>query len=116
VTASQRGKNSPKFINQENSQSDKPYHARSMTCAQRLKRVFNIGITGCEKCHKHNVTIIACITDPHVIQKILIHFDKNRPSSAQRKTILAPMRASPQQDFDLGLSTQTICHYEHTFR
>jgi hypothetical protein len=46
--------------------SDKPYHARSMTwlagTAQRLKRVFNIDITECEKCQKHNVTIIACIT------------------------------------------------------
>ncbi len=31
VTASQRGKNSPKLNNQENSQSDKPYHARSMS-------------------------------------------------------------------------------------
>jgi hypothetical protein len=34
VTASQRGKNSPKLNNQENSQSDKPYHARSMSWAQ----------------------------------------------------------------------------------
>jgi hypothetical protein len=67
VTASQRGKNSPKLINQEKSLSDKPYHARSMTWAQRpvtgqLERVFNIDITECEKCQKHNVTIIACIT------------------------------------------------------
>lgn len=34
VTASQRGKNSPKLNNQENSQADKPYHARGMTWAQ----------------------------------------------------------------------------------
>lgn len=31
VTASQRGKNSPKLVNKEDSQSDKPYHARSMS-------------------------------------------------------------------------------------
>ena len=50
VTASQRGKNSPKRVNKEHSQSDKPYHARSMSwlagTAQRLRRVFNIDITG----------------------------------------------------------------------
>ncbi|MGK0306483.1 MAG: Asp-tRNA(Asn)/Glu-tRNA(Gln) amidotransferase B subunit [Gammaproteobacteria bacterium] len=87
-----------------------------MTFTQRLKRVFNIGITEYEKCQKHNVTIIACIIDPHVIQKVLTYFDKKQPSSAQAKSILAPMREPPQQDFDLGLSTQTLCHYEHAFR
>ena len=35
VTASQRGKNSPKLVNQEDRQSDKPYHARAMSWAQR---------------------------------------------------------------------------------
>ncbi|GAC36952.1 hypothetical protein [Paraglaciecola psychrophila] len=69
-----------------------------MTFTQRLKRVFNIGITEYEKCQKHNVTIIACIIDPHVIQKVLTHFDKKQPSSAQAKSILAPMREPPQQD------------------
>jgi hypothetical protein len=69
VTASQRGKNSPKLNNQEKSQSDKPYHARSMSWAQRLKGVFNIDITECEKCQKHNVTIISCITQSAIIQK-----------------------------------------------
>jgi hypothetical protein len=46
VTASKRGKNSLKLINKEDSQSDKQYHARGMTWAQRLKRVFNIDIIG----------------------------------------------------------------------
>ncbi|MGB3725097.1 MAG: IS91 family transposase, partial [Glaciecola sp.] len=67
MTASQRGKNSPKLVNQEDRQSDKPYHARAMSwlagTAQRLRRVFNIDITECEKCQKHNVSIIACIID-----------------------------------------------------
>ena len=31
--------------------------------AQRLRRVFNIDITECEKCEKHNVSVIACIID-----------------------------------------------------
>jgi hypothetical protein len=35
VTASQRGKNSPRLANKKDTQSDKPYHARSMTWAQR---------------------------------------------------------------------------------
>lgn len=102
VTASQRGKNSPKLLNKGDCQSVKPYHARSMSWALRLKRVFNIDITVCEKCQLHNVKVIACITDSHVIQKILTHLDKKYPSSAQTKTLLPPMRAPPQQDFDWG--------------
>jgi hypothetical protein len=107
VTASQRGKNSPKLVNKEESQSDKPYHVRSMSLvirlpAQRLKRVFNIDITECEKCQRHNVSIIACITDVVVINKILTHVDKKYPSSAQKKTLLPAMRAPPQQYFDWG--------------
>jgi hypothetical protein len=72
--------------------------------AQRLRRVFNIDIAECEKCQLHNVKIIACITDSHVIQKILAHLDKKSPSSAQTKikTLLPPMRAPPQKDFDWG--------------
>ena len=111
VTASQRGKNSPKLTNKEDSQADKPYHARGMMWAQRLKRVFNIDITECEKCQKHNVTIIACITEPTIIHKILKHLDKKYPKSAQA-TQLPPLRAPPkaqytddftiQRDFNFG--------------
>lgn len=65
VTASQRGKNSPRLA-EHLKDSDKPYHARSMSwlagTAQRLKRVFNIDITECESCEKTNVKIITCIT------------------------------------------------------
>jgi hypothetical protein len=42
------------------------------------------------------------IIDAVIIQKILALFDKKHPLSAQMKTILPPMRAPPQQDFDLG--------------
>lgn len=104
VTTSQRGKNSPKLVKQQECQSDKPYHARSMTWAQRLKRVFKIDITECEKCEKHNASIIACIIDIHVIQKILAHLDKKYPTSAQT-ALLPPMRAPPdkQQANDLNI-------------
>jgi hypothetical protein len=49
MTVSQRGKNSPKLANEENKQLDKPYQARAISWVQRLKRVFNIDITECEK-------------------------------------------------------------------
>jgi hypothetical protein len=99
VTASQRGKNSPKLVNEEGRQLDKPYHARGMSWAQRLKRVFNIDITECEKCQNHNVTIIACIIDPLVIQKILVHLDLTYPNS-EKLTQLPELRAPPETDHD----------------
>jgi hypothetical protein len=99
VTASQRGKNSPKLVNEEGRQLDKPYHARGMSWAQRLKRVFNIDITECEKCQNHNVTIIACIIDPLVIQKILVHLDLTYLNS-EKLTQLPEPRAPPETDHD----------------
>jgi hypothetical protein len=79
--------------------------------AQRLRRVFNIDITECEKCQKHNVTIIACIIDTVVIQKIMAHLDKKHPISIQA-SLLPPLRAPPneryakdfkiQRDFNFG--------------
>jgi len=103
VTPSQRGKNSPKLAGkEEDNQSDKPYHARSMSWSQRLKRVFNIDITECEKCQKHNVTIIACITDTLVIQKILKHLYKKHPTTAQT-TLLPPLRAPPDEEHDFTI-------------
>ena len=66
--------------------------------AQRLKRVFNIDITKCEKCQKHNVTIIACIIDTVVIQRILAHLDKKYPTSKQ-VPLLPPLRAPPDEQY-----------------
>ena len=96
--------------------SDKPYHARSMTwlagTAQRLKRVFNIDITECEKCQKHNVTIIACITEPAIIHKILSYLDKHGSSITANSARAPPFEAVEQttvfddctfqRDFDFG--------------
>ena len=105
ITASQRGKNSPKIVNQKDGQSDKPYHARAMSWAQRLKRVFNIDITECEKCENHNVSIIACIIDIHVIQKILAHIDKKHPTSKQTK-LLPHLRAPPDEQYTNDFTSQ----------
>lgn len=88
-----------------------------MSWAQRLKRVFNIDITVCEKCQKHKVTIIAWIIDTFVIQKILAHLDKLNPVSEQ-VTQLPTLRAPPdeqhkedfivQRDFDFGAWTTRL--------
>lgn len=100
VTASKRGKNSPK-LDESLKHADKPYHARSMSWAQRLKRVFNIDITQCESCNKHNVKIVACITDPIVIKKILVHLDKiASPITVPLPSLLPPLRAPPRETFD----------------
>ena len=55
----------------------------SMTWARRLKRVFNIDITECEKC-RGPVKIIACIEDPVVIAKILAHLEAKQDSHPNR--------------------------------
>jgi hypothetical protein len=102
VTASQRGKNSPRLAKEGNEPLEKPYYARSMSWAQRLKRVFNIDITECEKCQRHNVSVIVCIIDRHVIQKILTHLDKKYPSSSQT-TLLPPLRAPPDEERDFNI-------------
>lgn len=46
--------------------------AAPLTWAQRLKRVFNIDITTCPLCGG-TMRVIADITDPDIIQKILDH-------------------------------------------
>lgn len=109
VTASQRGKNSPRLTDNLKI-THKPYHARSMNWTQRLKRVFNTGITQCEACEQYNVESIACITDPAVLGKILAHLDKlSGKLGDTRLSILPPLRAPSidqdfkiQRDFDWG--------------
>jgi hypothetical protein len=67
--------------------------------------VFNIDISECEKCQKHNVTIIACIIDTLVIQKILAHLDKTYPTTEQVSQ-LPPLRAPPDERYDEGFTVQ----------
>lgn len=76
-----------------------------MSWAQRLERVFNINITECEKCQKHNVTIIACIVEPLVIQEILAHLDKTNPVSLQLAQ-LPTLRAPPDEQQNEGFIVQ----------
>lgn len=49
---------------------------RSMTWAQRLKRVFNIDVTTCVNCGGA-ARIVASVEDPTAIRAILAHFDKH---------------------------------------
>ena len=49
-----------------------------LTWAQRLKRVFNIDVTICPLCGG-TMRIIADITDPDIIQKILDHIEGQPP-------------------------------------
>ena len=72
VTSSHRGKNSSRLAEHLKG-SDKPYHAQSMSWAQRLKRVFSIDITQCEACEKFNVTLVLLGRSPtHEAQKYTI--------------------------------------------
>jgi hypothetical protein len=66
----------------------------AMTWARRLKRVFSIDLTACEKC-QGPVKIIACIEDPVVIGKILNHLKAREASRSHPSTQLPPPRAPP---------------------
>lgn len=67
---------------------------QNMTWAERLKRVFNIDITICSRCGGA-VSIIPCIEDPSIINKILAQLDaKSGPSIAVSQ--LPEPRAPPQ--------------------
>ena len=80
--------------------------------AHRLKRVFNIDITICEACESNDVKIIACITEPHIIAKILKHLDKNGSPITANTCRAPPLNESIQpallddfviqRDFDFG--------------
>ena len=67
-----------------------------MTWAQSFKRVFNIDITQCKKYQKHNVTIIACITQPDIIHKILSYLDKHSSPITGNNTRAPPVDALEQ--------------------
>ena len=67
---------------------------QSMIWAERLKRVFNIDITICSRCGGA-VSIIACIEDPAVINKILAHLDAKSGAPAAVNQLPEP-RAPPQ--------------------
>jgi len=111
ATASQQEKASPELANKEDdNQSDKPYHVRSLSWAQRrvtggLERVFNVDVAKCEKCQKYNETIIAYIIDTDVIEKILAYCNKIYPNSS-KVSQLPPRRAPPNEQHDIGFAIQ----------
>jgi len=70
------------------------HRRRSMTWAQRLRRVFNIDIETCEACGGP-VKVIAAIEDPGVISKILQHLEA-REATERRP----PARGPPARLFD----------------
>jgi hypothetical protein len=51
-------------------------HRRSMTWAQRLKRVFNVDVQTCERCGGH-ARIVAAVEEPQAVRAILDHFEKH---------------------------------------
>jgi len=94
VTPAKRGKGRP---HEENEDKTPAQRHKAMTWAQRLKRVFNIDVSICQKCGGE-AKVIACIEDQVVIDKILRHL--------QAKGALPPppdlrpaARASPALDW-----------------
>ena len=65
-----------------------------ITWARRLKRVFRLDITKCERC-EGPVKIIACIEDPAVIEQILRHLRAKEGEQGPPRTWLPPSRAPP---------------------
>ena len=61
-----------------------------MAWAKRLQRVFNIDTETCIACQRQ-VKVIACIEDPDVIKKILVHLNSNEEkASGKRPQARAP--------------------------
>jgi len=64
---------------------------RSMTWAQRLKRVFNINVSTCGHCGG-TVRIVASFEEPTAIRAILAHFEKH---GALQKAHYRPAARAP---------------------
>ncbi len=95
VTPARRGKGANKQDLKSKKDAEPPVNEhKEMTWAQRLKRVFNIDITICNRCGGA-VKIIACIEDPLVIKKILDHLDAKSGALASANQLPEP-RAPPQ--------------------
>jgi hypothetical protein len=94
VTPAKRGKGS-----KPHERDDKTAQQRhkAMTWAQRLKRVFNIDVSICEKCGGE-AKIIASIEDQAVIDKILNHLMK-KGALPPPPELLPATRASPDSDW-----------------
>ena len=93
VTPAKRGKGAKPKASDEGQEKTPAERRAAMTWAQRLKRVFGIDIETCPACGGA-VRIIACIEDPVVIERILIHLDEKNTSAEVSR--LPPCRAPPQ--------------------
>jgi len=93
VTPAKRGKGGkPEAADGQDEQPPVQRHA-AMTWAQRLKRVFSIDVERCRICGG-SARVIACIEDPVVIKKILMHLEEKAPTRAT--PLLPDSRAPPQ--------------------
>jgi hypothetical protein len=95
VTPAKRGKGNTQKQGVKDEESALVGCHQSMTWAERLKRVFNIDITICSRCGGA-VSIIACIEDSAVINKILAHLVAKSGAPAVVSQLPEP-RASPQE-------------------
>jgi hypothetical protein len=93
VTPAKRGKDPAKKSSRNNSQKSLAESRKSLTWAERLKRVFKIDVSVCSRCGGE-VKIVACIEDSDVINKILDHLDAKPPRPVNH---LAKSRAPPGQ-------------------
>ena len=96
VTPAKRGKgNRSQGSDKEIPNQESSFRVRrSLTWAQRLKRVFNIDISLCNHCGGA-VKIIACIESPVVIKRILDHLEAQSCKVGPSGQLPEP-RASPQ--------------------
>jgi len=98
VTPAKRGKgNKSKAVDGQEEQTPVQRHA-AMTGAQRLKRVFKIDVERCRVCGGP-ARVIACIEDPVVIKKILVHLQE---ISLTRAALLLPDSRAPPQSSLFG--------------
>jgi hypothetical protein len=93
VTPARRGKGIRPISNAE-VRTPAERHA-AMTWAQRLKRVFNIDIEVCGRCGG-SVTVIACIEDQDIIDRILAHLERKEQNTPALPHVTPPTRASPE--------------------
>ena len=105
VTPAKRGKGS---THHENEDKTPEQRHRAMTWAQRLKRVFNIDVSACQKCGGE-ARVIACIEDQTVIDKILGHLQAKGilPPAAE---LLPATRASPESGWFAAPGFHTSLH------
>jgi hypothetical protein len=75
VTPAKWGKGKTGIAAQQQQDQTTAESRASMTWARRLNRIFHIDIETCAECGGV-VKVIACIEDPMLINKILLHLDQ----------------------------------------